>query len=303
MLDQTFPQIVFDPVATLIIKIAEEVILPIYRRPNMHVEIKADHTPVTEADGKAEAALRKELAEMFPGAGFIGEETDGGDWRESPLLHEENGLWVPDRSRKVFIMDPVDGTINFAMGPKVGRRFATMLAMFDHGEFAASWIYYPLTREFLFTTPKAPSYLIGIDPNGAIEPPRVAHVQASRKRPLNMEYLIYGLLKDPERHKAEGSRMFGALIEPNGRMEIMTCIAECLYNMVVTGELDLAVSPFYTTPWDFWTTGPAFENAGAVAMNESSHNYRACATRGSVIANAPELAVKTCEIIAGLPRG
>lgn len=303
MIEAVFPDSLFDRVAALMVKTADEVILPIYHRPDFEVRIKADHTPVTEADGQAEVALRAGLAEVFPDSGFVGEETDGKDWRQSPMLHEENGLWVPDRGHKVFIMDPVDGTINFAMGPKIGRRFGTMVALFDHGDFAASWIYYPLTREFLFTTPDAPSYLVNISPDGGREAPRIVHVPPQRKRPVNMDFLIYDLLNDPERHQAEGLRLFGSLIEPEGHMQVMTCIAESLYNMVVTGDLDLAVSPSYTSPWDFWTTGPIFQNAGAAAMNESAKNYRACATRGSVIASHQEFARRACEVIANIPRG
>lgn len=297
-MDKPFPHEIFAPIANLLARVGDGIILPIYRRPNMQVEIKADYTPVTEADGKAESELRKRLAEMFPGTGFIGEETEGKDWRKSPLLHEENGLWVPDRGRKVFIMDPVDGTINFAMGPKIGRPFATMLAMFDQGEFAASWIYFPLSGECLFTTADSASFLIARQSGGAWSEPRVVHVPAAQKRPINMEFLIYRLLKDQKGHAEEGQRLFGSLVEPAGHMQIMTCIAECLYNMVVKGELDMTVSPSYTSPWDLWTTGPVFEHAGAIVTSETGNHYRACTTQGCIVARDIALAVKVKQIIA-----
>lgn len=282
--DVPFPHKIFDPVARLLARVGDDVILPIYRRPDMAVEIKPDHTPVTEADGKAEIALRKELAEMYPGAGFIGEETDGGDWRQSPMLHEENGLWVTDRDRTVFIMDPVDGTINFSMGPKAGRHFASMIARFDLGEFVASYIYFPLSRDFLFTAATGPSFWVGLGNDGAFTEPRALRVPpVSPDRPKRMQFFFYGEHKDPIRHTEMGETRFGPLVAPDGKLEFMTCIAETLRMMALDGSVDMGACPSYITPWDEWTTGPVFEHSGAVVLSETGGDYRAVASRGIVI--------------------
>ena len=54
---------------------AAEIIRNSYRR-NIAVRIKADRSPVTEADVAAEAAIRSVLQGRFPEDGFCGEETD-----------------------------------------------------------------------------------------------------------------------------------------------------------------------------------------------------------------------------------
>lgn len=53
---------------------------------------------LTEADGAVEALLRRRVAEIFPEDGFLGEETGG------------------TAAERLWIVDPIDGTANFARG-------------------------------------------------------------------------------------------------------------------------------------------------------------------------------------------
>ena len=53
---------------------AAEVIRSLYQR-NLAVTTKADKSPVTEADVRAEEAIREVLTRAFPDHGFYGEET------------------------------------------------------------------------------------------------------------------------------------------------------------------------------------------------------------------------------------
>ena len=66
-------------------------------RHNLEVRIKADKSPVTEADLKCELAIREILEARFPGHGFYGEETGsrGAD------------------AESVWLVDPIDGTKAF----------------------------------------------------------------------------------------------------------------------------------------------------------------------------------------------
>lgn len=67
---------------------------------NLAVESKSDGTPVTLADREAEAFLRREISAAFPDDGLIGEE-----------YGEERA-----RSRRQWILDPIDGTKSFIHG-------------------------------------------------------------------------------------------------------------------------------------------------------------------------------------------
>ena len=67
-----------------------------YYRGGFEVTIKADQTPVTQADREAEQAIRGVLGRASPGAGFLGEE-----------FGEEGSTTYR------WIIDPIDGTKNF----------------------------------------------------------------------------------------------------------------------------------------------------------------------------------------------
>ena len=83
-------------------------------RTGLAFETKADLTPVTEADRAVEAELRALLGEARPRDAILGEElgtTDGGERR--------------------WILDPIDGTRNYARGIPV---WATLVALEDAGD-------------------------------------------------------------------------------------------------------------------------------------------------------------------------
>ncbi|HYX79838.1 MAG TPA: inositol monophosphatase family protein [Actinomycetota bacterium] len=76
----------------------------------LEVREKPDTTPVTEADLAIEKAIREAVHERYPADGVLGEE--GG-------LEGESG----DRR---WVVDPIDGTKNFADGIQI---FATLIAL------------------------------------------------------------------------------------------------------------------------------------------------------------------------------
>jgi histidinol-phosphatase len=92
---------------------AAEVIRGYYQR-NLEVRTKADQTPVTEADVRAEQTIRTLLAERFPGYGFYGEETGQHD------LGAES----------VWLVDPIDGTKSFV---RQCPFFSTQIALLREG--------------------------------------------------------------------------------------------------------------------------------------------------------------------------
>jgi len=75
---------------------AAELIRSLYQK-NLSARTKADASPVTEADVRAEELIRAILSERFPGHGFYGEET-------GRHAMEAESLWL---------VDPIDGTKSF----------------------------------------------------------------------------------------------------------------------------------------------------------------------------------------------
>ncbi len=87
---------------------------------------------VTEADEAAEIRITQALRAAFPGCVVIGEEAASAD----PSLL--NGLADADLA---FVVDPVDGTANFAAGLAL---FGVMAAVFRRGEIVGAVIHDPV---------------------------------------------------------------------------------------------------------------------------------------------------------------
>ena len=94
---------------------AGDVIRAFYQR-NVRVEVKADKTPVTEADVRAEEAIRDLLTRRFPSYGFYGEETGKSDMN----------------AESVWLVDPIDGTKSFV---RECPFFSTQIALMRGGRF------------------------------------------------------------------------------------------------------------------------------------------------------------------------
>lgn len=86
-----------------------------FYRGEFDVEIKADQTPVTVADKRAEAIIKTRLLNDFPDHGFYGEES-GTHQADSPFL---------------WLVDPIDGTKSFVGGYGM---FSTQIALMENGE-------------------------------------------------------------------------------------------------------------------------------------------------------------------------
>jgi fructose-1,6-bisphosphatase/inositol monophosphatase family enzyme len=120
-------------VADLIRDIALVEVLPRFRQLARH-EIR-EKTPgdfVTVADEAMEAALAPRLAALMPGSLLVGEEDSARDITVMQRLASHQPVWV---------IDPVDGTANFAEGRE---DFAVMLALVEHDQVLAGWIYDPV---------------------------------------------------------------------------------------------------------------------------------------------------------------
>src|SRR5271170_2910740 len=82
---------------------------------NIEVRIKADKSPVTEADVRCEIAIREILEARFPSYGFFGEETGTRDTNAECL----------------WLVDPIDGTKAFV---REYPMYSTQIALMRGGE-------------------------------------------------------------------------------------------------------------------------------------------------------------------------
>ncbi len=151
-------------VAALLRQAARAEILPRFRRlPAAAIRTKSGPLDlVTDADEAAERMIQAGLARMFPGALVVGEEAASAD----PRLIE--GLAAADLA---FVVDPVDGTANFAAGVPL---FGCMAAAVRRGETIAAWIHDPMGDDTAIALRGEGAWLEAGDGSGRINDLRVA---------------------------------------------------------------------------------------------------------------------------------
>jgi fructose-1,6-bisphosphatase/inositol monophosphatase family enzyme len=118
-----------DEVAALMREVAATVVLPRWRHlESGEIHQKSPGDLVTIADQESEAALTAGLRKLLPGSIVVGEEAVAADSSVLGRVGEDGDVWI---------VDPVDGTNNFAAGK---YPFAVMVALLRDREPVAGWI-------------------------------------------------------------------------------------------------------------------------------------------------------------------
>lgn len=125
--------------ADLLRQAAKAEILPRFRRLGAgDIRVKSEATDlVTEADEQAERMIKAEVSKLWPTAVFIGEESVAAD---PDLLGKLEGADL------AIIVDPVDGTFNFAAGMPA---FGVMASVVVKGETVAGIIFDPMGDDWV----------------------------------------------------------------------------------------------------------------------------------------------------------
>jgi fructose-1,6-bisphosphatase/inositol monophosphatase family enzyme len=121
-------------VATLLRQASRAEILPRFRRLAQGA-VRTKSGPldlVTDADEAAERMIEAGLHRLFPGCAVVGEEAAAADPSVMDRLADAD---------LAFVVDPVDGTANFAAGLPL---FGCMAAAVVKGEVVGGWIHDPL---------------------------------------------------------------------------------------------------------------------------------------------------------------
>ncbi len=111
-------------------RVAGEILRGHWRRGGYHIGSKGVDNPVTAADLEADRALKKLLHEPFPEYGWLSEETVDNDARLE--------------CRRVWIVDPLDGTKEFINGIP---EFSVAIALVEDGVPVLGVTYNPIKRE------------------------------------------------------------------------------------------------------------------------------------------------------------
>jgi len=194
------------------------------------IEEKAPDELVTIADKESEIALSEGLTRMLAGSRVVGEEASSAD----PSLLDNIG------DGAVWIVDPIDGTANFAAGE---TPFGIMVALAVDGVSEAAWLYDPVLDRMCSAGRGQGAFV-----NGTRTQARTSG-DAIPVAGLSTKYLPPELRIDIERRAEGRMRCVG----------IPRCAAE-QYPRVMLGTNDLAL---------FWRTHVWDHAPGALIVQES----------------------------------
>jgi len=255
----------------LLREVSAKAILPHYQTLTAdEVSDKAVDDVVTVADNLAEDMLGEGLSRIIPGLAIVGEEA----------VHAD--ATVLDRlSGDCWIVDPLDGTNNFAKGKPP---FGILIAMASGGEAHTGWLYDPLSDRFCVTHRGKGAFIDGekvhARPSGA-EPPIAA---------ISLVFLEQSRREAIRRH-----------IAPNYTLvDIPRCAAE-QYPRLVLGQNDVSIFE-RTHAWDH-AAGVLFVNeAGGKAARPDGSPYRVdeSARPGLIGASSPRLWDELAERLAAM---
>jgi len=260
------------PVAALMTRVAQTAILPRYQHLSAsEVTDKAIDDVVTVADTDAEKLLSEALARLLPEAAIVGEEAAHAD----PAVLDRLGDGL------CWIIDPIDGTNNFAAGRPP---FGILVALAEHGETVAGWIYDVLTGR-LCSAHRG----LGAFVNGE----RVQAIGTGQAPPVAAISLVF---MDPDRRAAMKDRVAPCYTV----VDIPRCAAE-QYPRIVLGINDVSIFE-RTLAWDH-AAGVLFVNeAGGRAARPDGTAYRVDRhqQRGLIAAATPALFEQMAERLAGI---
>jgi fructose-1,6-bisphosphatase/inositol monophosphatase family enzyme len=234
----------------LVRRAAKTEILPRFRNLAAH-QIDTKSGPqdlVTEADLAAEAMIARGILRLFPNAMVIGEEAATAD----PSLRQKAA-----EAELAFIIDPVDGTWNFAHGLPL---FGVILAATRFGRPVFGMLYDPMVDDWVIADDQSPTRL-----EGAGRPARPVSVSKGGALETLSGVMHYYLLE-----KAQQEKLAPAL--PSFyRMGSMRCSCH-EYRVMAQGGVDFTMSGVLN-PWDHAAGVLLCQQAGGVARMLDGRAY------------------------------
>ena len=231
-------------VAAIMRDAANRAIMPRYQSLTAdQIDAKAVDDVVTIADKEAELILAEGLARLLPEAAIVGEEAAHAD----PALLDRLG------DALCWIIDPIDGTNNYAAGKPP---FGVMVALSQAGETVAGWIYDPLSGRLAHAHRGAGAF-IGEE--------RITAQTTGQQPPVAAISLVF---MDPAKRQAMKDR-----IAPHYTLvDIPRCAAE-QYPRLVLGVNDCSIFE-RTLAWDHAAGVLLVNEAGGKAARPDGRAYR-----------------------------
>ncbi len=251
---------VLEDVAALLRDATRAEILPRFRRLGADA-VRSKSGPldlVTDADEAAERVITAGLLARFPKAVVVGEEACAADPAVLGRLAD---------AELAFVVDPVDGTANFAAGLPL---FGCMAAAISNGEIIAGWIHDPLGDDTALALRGEGAWIAR--PDGSRQDLRVAAPKPLREMVASVSWAY---LPEPQRSQvpARLPRLAAAVSYRCSAHE---------YRAAASGHLDAL---FYRKlmPWDHAPGWLLHREAGGYAARHDGSDYSPLQTDGGLI--------------------
>ena len=239
-------------VSALIRQVAAAEVMPRFRRLSAEdVREKAPGDLVTVADEASELALTRGLLELLPGSTVVGEEA---------VASNPNVLNRLVGAGPVWIVDPIDGTANFAAGRPV---FGIIVALVIADEIIGGWIYDPTGAEMITAERGAGAWSAGR---------RLAVAEPGPVSAMSGRLWVTG---PQNRDLAERSKQFASTIS------LRSTAIEYLWLATARGHFS-----FYrarTKPWDHAAGVLIHGEAGGCSARLNRQAYRPSEMQGGLL--------------------
>ncbi|KUI20041.1 inositol monophosphatase family protein [Mycobacterium sp. GA-2829] len=216
--------------------------------------------PVTVVDTETERLLRERLAERRPGEHILGE--------------EEGGAADAGAGQVTWVLDPIDGTVNFVYGVEA---YAVSIAVQRDGASVAGAVA-DVAHDAVYSA--ALGHGARLRRDGAVRP-----LRCNTPDRLAMALVGTGFAYDPERRRRQAQQLVAVLPRVRDVRRIGSCALDLC--MVAAGQLD-AYYEDGVNVWD-WGAG-ALVAAEAGAVMSLPPTAGAVGGAGLVVAAAPGIA-------------
>ena len=207
---------------------------------------KQDSTPVTIADKEAEIVMREMIQVEYPDHGIVGEEG-------SNTLQNNEFVWV---------LDPIDGTKNYASG---SYQFGTLISLLKEGTCILGIIDQPVLKERWLGVRGEPTTFNG-DP-----------VQVRTCDELTQAWMYSS---SPDMFRLDNKKKFARLAS---LVKYSLFGTDCIgYGLVASGFTDI-ICEAQMRLWDYTAHIPIIEGAGGV-ISDWMGNPLTPNSRGTVLA-------------------
>ena len=231
------------------------------RRQGLDVSLKSRNDVVTNVDHSIERFITGELAALFPEDRIVGEEFGEGE----------------GEGRRCWLIDPIDGTLNFAQGVPL---FTVSIALQAGGHTVAGAVYDP-SRDELFSASKGEGCWLDGE-----------RVGVSECEDLGAALLVTGFPPVGDEEGAEDN--LGNFVHMMRAARSVRRLGSAALDLayVACGRLE-GFWEYYLKPWDTAAGYLLVEEAGG-QVSPVEHEARYTAHEGSVLASNGRLHEAIC---------